>query len=118
PLLTGVLDLVGHGLDGGDADGPLLARFQQTGDQLLPLESLPRPVFLDHHVRDLVDPLVAGETAPAAEALPPPADDLALFALSRVDDLIAEMGAERALHLSQTALSRGPRRRGPSGARR
>ena len=59
--------------------------------ELLPLEPLARAVLLDHHVRDLVDPLVAGEAPAAVEALAPAADDLAFLALARVDDLIAEM---------------------------
>ena len=57
-----------------------------------------RAVLLDHHVRDLVDPLVAGEAAAAVEALAPAANHLAFLALARVDDLVAEMAAERALH--------------------
>src|SRR5262245_23544685 len=91
-------DLVGHALDGGNADGPLLTRLQQAGDQLLSLESLAGTVLLDHHVRDLVDPLVAGESSSAAETLAPSTDDLAFLALARVDNLVAEMCAERALH--------------------
>ena len=64
------------------------------------LEAFAGPVLLHDHVGDLVDPLVAGE-APAAfriEALAPTTDDLALSALARVDDLVSEMAAERALH--------------------
>ena len=58
-----------------DADRPLFAGLQQAADQLLALEALARAVLLHHHVRDLVDPLVAGEALAAVEALAPAADD-------------------------------------------
>src|SRR5215208_6859804 len=100
-ILESRLDLVGHRLDGGDADRPLLTRLEEARHQLLPLEPFARAVLLDHHVRNLVDPLVAGEPAPAVETLAAAANHFALLAFARVDDLIAEMCAERALH--QTA---------------
>src|SRR6188472_1974588 len=103
-LLQRGLDLVGHRFDGGDADRALLARLEQASNELLPLEALTRAVFLDHHVRDLVDPLVTGETPAAVEALPPAPDDLAFLAFARVDDLIAEMSAKWALHCSRPFL--------------
>src|SRR5688500_13434366 len=97
-ILERRFDLVGDALDGRDADGTFFARLEQTGDELLPLEALARAVLLDHHVRDLVDPLVTGEAAAAVEAFAPAADDLPFLALPRVDDLVAEMTAERTLH--------------------
>src|SRR5688572_20531555 len=100
-LLGRGLHLVGNRLDRRDADGTFLAGLEQAGDELLPLEALASAVFLDHHVRDLVDPLVAGEAAAAVETLPPAPDDLAFLALARVDDLIAQMTAEWALHWRQ-----------------
>src|SRR5439155_8926853 len=97
-LLQRRFDAIGHGLERRDAHGPLLTRFQQTRDQLLPLEALAGAVFLHDHVRDLVDPLVAREALAAIEAFTPPADDLAFLALARVDDFVAEMSTVRALH--------------------
>src|SRR5262249_17423566 len=81
-----------------DADRPLLARFQEAGQQLLTVEPLARAVLLHHHVRDLVDPFVAGEALAAAEALAPAANHLALLRLPRVDDLVPEVAAVRAFH--------------------
>src|SRR5690606_26044276 len=94
----------------GHADGPLLARLQQAGHQLLPLEALAGAVFLDDHVGDLVDPLVAREAAMAflVEALPPTPDHVALTALAGVHDLVAEMSAVRALH-APASISTGSR---------
>src|SRR5688572_2541636 len=100
PVLESRLDLIGHRLDGGDADGTFLARLQEARYELLPLEPLARAVLLDHHVWNLVDPLVAGEPAAAVETLAAAANHFALLAFARVDDLIAEMAAERALHLT------------------
>jgi hypothetical protein len=76
----------------------LSARLQQSGNELLALEALARPVLLDHHVGDLVDALVAGKAPPAVEAFTPPADRLALLALAGVHDLVAEVAAKWALH--------------------
>ena len=81
-FLQRALDAIGDRLEGGDADRTLLARLQQAGDELLPLEPFAAAVFLHHHVRDLVDPLVAGESLAAAEAFAAPADDFALAALA------------------------------------
>src|SRR6185503_9103179 len=92
------LDPVGDGFERRHADRTLLARLEQAGDQLLPLEALPAAVLLHHHVRDLVDPFVAREAAAALEAFTAAADHVALAALARVDDLVAEVAAERALH--------------------
>src|SRR5581483_415467 len=97
-LLQRRLDAVGDAFERSDADGPLLAGLQQARDQLLPLEALARPVLLHDHVRDLVDPLVAGEALAAFEALAAAADDLAFLRLARVDNLVAEMRAVRTLH--------------------
>src|SRR4029078_2525142 len=82
-------DAIGTVLDRGDAHRPLLARFQQAGNQLLPLEALPAAVLLHDHVRDVSDSLVARETLLAirAQALPPAADLAAILFLARVDDL-------------------------------
>src|SRR5262245_62174997 len=98
PLLQRALDAIGDRLERGDAHGPLFARFQQPGHQLLPLEPFTRPVFLDHHIWDFVDALVAREPLAAVEALASPANRLSFFRLARVDDLVSEMPAVGTLH--------------------
>ena len=84
------LHVVGDRLERRHGHRPLLAGLEQAGDQLLALEPLAAAVLLDHHVGDLVDPLVAGEAAAALEALAAPADDVAFLALARVHDLVAQ----------------------------
>jgi hypothetical protein len=91
------LDPVHHALEALHRDGALLAGLEETGQDLLAIEALATPVLLDDEVRDLVDTLVGGEALAAGEALATPADDLALLALARVDDLVLEVGAERTL---------------------
>src|SRR4029434_4830981 len=116
PLRKGRFDLVGNAFKRSDADRPLLAGLEEARNQLLPLEAFARAVFLDHHVRDLVDPLVAGESATAVEAFAAAANHLALLALARVDDFIAQMCAERAFHRlppSPPVVRRPPARSGP-----
>src|SRR5688500_1748314 len=109
-LLERGLDPVGDTLDRTHADRPLLARFQQARNELLPLESLPAAILLDDHIGNLIDALVAGEPSAAAEALSPSPDDLAFLAFARVDDLVAQMAAEGALHgRSGTSLVPSPR---------
>ena len=89
---------IGDRFERRDAHRPLLARFQQSANQLLSVESLTPPVLLHDHVRNFIDPFVAGETPAAFEALAPAADGFAFLALARVDDLVAEMTAIRTLH--------------------
>src|SRR5262245_40274780 len=98
PILQRRLDAVGDRFQVRHPHRPLLARFQQPRDQLLALEPLARSVLLHHHVGDLVDPLVAGEAFAALEALAAPPDHLALARFPRIDNLIAQMRAVRALH--------------------
>src|SRR5688572_27599196 len=98
PFLHRRFDAIGNRFDRRHADGTLLAGLEQPGDEFLALEPLAGAVLLDHHIRDLVDPLVAGEAAAAVETFATPADDLPFLALPRVDNLVAEMAAERALH--------------------
>src|SRR5499427_13469 len=97
-LLQRGLHAVGDGLERRHAHGPLLARFQQARDQLLPLEPFARAIFLDHHVRDLVDPFVAGESFAALEALTPPSNRFTCLGFARVDDFVSQMAAVRTLH--------------------
>ena len=56
---------------------------------------------------NLVDPLVAREALAAAETFAPPANDFALAALARVDDLIAQMRAIRTFHRQYRNKSSG-----------
>src|SRR4029079_6005411 len=80
PLLQHRFDAIGHLLDPADADGTFFARLQQPCNQFLTLEPFAAAILLDHHVGDLVDPLVAGEAAATVQALSTPPDDFALFA--------------------------------------
>jgi len=66
----------------------LLARLQQTLQELLTIEPFPPAVLLDHHVRDFVDSFVRREAASAFEALSPAADQIAGAALARVNYLV------------------------------
>src|SRR5688500_14357489 len=115
-LLQGRLDTVGDPLEGGDADRTLFAGLEQPGHEFLPLESFAAAVFLDHHVRDLVDPFVAGEPPAAAQTFTAPADDLPFLALPRVDDLVAEVRAVGTLHRDNTPDSPGDVPGGPDFA--
>ena len=97
--------LLHHGLDPLDdrlerlhRDRALLAGLQQALHHLLAVEALAAAVLLDDEVRDLVDALVGREALAAVEALAAAADHVAFLALARVDDLVLEVGAERALH--------------------
>src|SRR5262245_22100392 len=99
PLLQRGFNAVRDAFEGGHADRTLLARLEQPRDQLLPLEPLARSVLLDHHVRDLVDPLVAGEPFPAVQALAASPDDFPLLRLSRIDDLVSQVAAIRTLQV-------------------
>src|SRR5207342_1805444 len=67
-------------------------------DEFLPLEPLAPAVLLDDHVRDFIDPFVAGEAPAAFETLAAAANDFALLALARVDDLVAQMTAVWTFH--------------------
>ena len=67
--------------------------FSSPRNQLLPIEPLAGAVLLHHHVRDLVDPLVAGEPLAAFEALAAPADHFA-FLLSRESTTLSPRWAQ------------------------
>src|SRR5262249_59972078 len=111
PVLQRRLDPIGDRLEVRHPHGPLLACLEQPRDQLLPLEPLARAVLLHHHVRDLVDPLVAGEALPALEALAAPPNHLALARLPRIDNLVAEMRAVRTFHTATPCAPAPPDRR-------
>ena len=77
----------------------------QPAHQLRAVVRLAALVALDHLKRDLLDLLVAGETALAPGALTPPANDVRLTAFARVDDAVFRVAAERASH-RQRRISR------------
>ena len=89
---------VGDSFERIHTNRPLLAGLEQAGDQLLPIESFPTAVLLDDHIRDLVHPFVRREPTAALQALPTPADDLALAALAGIHHLVAKVSAVRAFH--------------------
>ena len=70
-----------------------------TGQHFLPIESFAAAVFLDDHVRNLVDAFVARESPLASETLPAPPDRIAFLAFPRVDHLVMEMAAEWTFHI-------------------
>ena len=82
----------------------LLARFQQALQNFLAVESFAAAVFLDHHVRNFVDALVSGETAPALQAFAAAANQIAGAAFARVDHFVVDVRAERALHCDESPL--------------
>src|SRR5947209_3768799 len=98
PFLQRALHAIGNRLESRDADRPFLAGLEQAGHELLPLEPFARPVLLHDHVRDFVNPLVAGEALRAVEAFTPSTNDFPFFALPRIDNLVAEVTTVWTLH--------------------
>src|SRR6185436_8530214 len=105
-VLHHLLDLVADRRERLRRHRALLARPMQADHELLPVERLAPAVFLDHEVRDLLDPLVRGEPPSAREALAPPPDRIPRPRLARVHDLVLHVTAERAPH--DAALSPSP----------
>ncbi len=100
PVLQIGFDPIGDGFELLNADRPLFARAQESGDELLALKRLPVPVLLYDTILDFLNPLTTGEALATLEALPAPTDDVAFAALTRVHHLVAEVAAVRTLHLS------------------
>src|SRR5688572_20298933 len=96
PIVEDLLGAIGNVVDIRRLDRALFARLQQSRDQLRSLEALARAVLLHYHVRNFFDALVAREPFAAAvvETLPAAADHVALAALARVHDLVADITAE------------------------
>ena len=90
---------VGDRFELGHGDGPLFAGLQQSGKNLLTIETLAPSVFLDHHVGDFIDALVTGESALASQAMPPPPNGLAFLAFPRIDHLVLKVAAKRTFHI-------------------
>src|SRR6202030_4683343 len=75
-----------------------LASLEQALQNFLTLEALSAAVFLGDHVGNFVDAFVGGESARAFEAFAAAPDGVAGAAFARIDHLIVNVGAERALH--------------------
>src|SRR2546426_1385967 len=104
-LLHQVLDLLDDILEGVHGDRPLFAGSQEAGHQLGPVEGLPPAILLDHHERNLVDPLVGGEAARARETFTAASHDMPLFPFPGVHHLVLGVSTERAFH-DDTSSSR------------
>ena len=71
---------------------------KQAVQDLLAVELFTAAVFLDDHVRDLVDALVGGEALVAALALAASADGVGFLAFTGIDDTVLGETAVGALH--------------------
>src|ERR1700730_9724198 len=87
-----------------DGYGTLLARPQQAVKHFLPVEFFPATVLLDHHVGNLVDPLVGGKAFAAFQTLATAADGIGFLALARVHHFVIFKATERALHVRRGGL--------------
>src|SRR5713226_802171 len=76
----------------------LFAGLQKPLQNLLPLEALAPPVFLDDHVWNFIDAFVGGESAATLQALAPAANGVAAASLPRIDYLVVNLRAKGALH--------------------
>src|SRR5215210_5925863 len=93
-----LLDLAGQRRHRALGDRATGHRVCDAGRELDPLERLldARPLHDDQ--RELLEPLVGGETTPARDALAPPADGRAFVRRTRVDHLVVGRLAVRATH--------------------
>ena len=98
-LLQLPLDAGDERLDLLGGDRPLLAGGRDALDDLRAVERLAAAVLLHDLREDLLDPLVGGEAARAAEALAPAARRLPVLRLAGVDDPVLEVSAVRAAHV-------------------
>ena len=80
------LDLLHHLGDPGGGDVPLLAGVHQALEELGPVKVLAAPVLLDDIEGDRLDPLVGGETLPAAVAGAPAPNRLTGLRVTGVHD--------------------------------
>src|SRR6202165_4524023 len=97
-LLHHALDFIHDCFQLGGGHGTFFARFQKSLQNLLPLEALAPPILLDDHVRNFVDAFVGCEPAAALQALAPPANRVAAAAFPRINHLVVNVCAKRALH--------------------
>jgi len=84
---------------------PLFAGLEQPFENLLAVELFTPSVSLYNYVGNFVAALVSGESPFALQAFPPSTDDVAFFALARIDDAVFTMTAEGANHRPETALT-------------
>jgi hypothetical protein len=77
-MIRAFMDLLLHevhqSLQLDDTDWTLLARLEQTIQDLVPVEFFPAAILLDDHVRDFVDSFVTGETTRTVQTLASAAD--------------------------------------------
>src|SRR5690349_12637284 len=71
---------------------------QQARHYFVAIERLAPAVFLDDHVRDLIDTFVRREAPLTTQALAPAANRVAFARLTRVDDFVFEIATERTFH--------------------
>src|SRR5713226_5746199 len=101
-LLHHTFDFVHNRFQLGRGHRTFFASFQKSLQNLLPLEALAPPVFLDDHVGNFVDAFVSGETAAAFQALAPAANSIADTTFPRVDHLVVNVRAKRTLHWAES----------------
>ena len=97
-VLESLFDSVHRPFNRVDAYGAFFTRLLHAREDFRTVERFPSSVFLDHKGKDLFDALVGGESLSTAQALPPPADDLALPGRPAVHNPVAILMTERATH--------------------
>jgi len=84
-----------------DADRTFLAGFQETFQDLLPVEFFAAAVAFDHHERNVIAALIGGEAPLAFEAFTAAANHIAFFAFAGIDDFVFAVTAKRTRHLKR-----------------
>src|SRR5690606_33565771 len=97
-LAEGALDVVHDFFQDAQRDGPLFARGDQAGQDLLPLERFAPPVLLHDQQRRFLPALVGRKASAAVFARAPVPDRLAFFGRARVEDFRFIVPAERTPH--------------------
>src|SRR5215469_9011597 len=77
---------------------PFFAGFEQSLQNLLPLEALAASILLDDYVRNFVDTFISREAAGAFQAFAATANGISRSAFARIDYLVIEMRTERTFH--------------------
>ena len=93
-----LLDIIHDLLELHERNRTLLARLDQTAEQLLPVIGLPRAVALDEHERHTFYGFVCGKTLEVLEAFTPTPDARSLIGRSRINNLAVIMAAKRTFH--------------------
>src|SRR5205807_10623270 len=89
-----------------DSHGPFFAGPQPPVQDLLTIQFLATAILLHHHVGDLINACVSGETLLAFQALAASTDGIRLLTFPRIHYFIVGKTAKRTLHV---ALGRAPR---------